>query len=227
VAFDVTDRLLAIVDNASTSVYAGNWLKEDYTDKVISVNGQTGAVEIPAIAPNTPITAATKTKISYDEDGLVTAGSDATTADIADSTNKRYVNDAQLTTLSNLTQVFHVRYELSTGIAAGSSSAATIVRAFNTEVKNTLTGASLAANRVTIPAGTYEVSFNAPAFNAQNHRAHLYNVTDSALAILGSSEYSGTLAQTNSICQKEIIVLTASKTFELRHKFTNAFSTYG
>jgi hypothetical protein len=51
--------------------------------------------------PNTPITGATKTKITYDSDGLVTAGADATTADIADSTNKRYVTDADLIKLSN------------------------------------------------------------------------------------------------------------------------------
>lgn len=50
---------------------------------------------------NTPITGATKTKITYDANGLVTAGADATTADIADSTNKRYVTDAQLTVIGN------------------------------------------------------------------------------------------------------------------------------
>lgn len=50
---------------------------------------------------NAPITGATKTKITYDAKGLVTAGSDATTADIADSSNKRYVTDAQLTVIGN------------------------------------------------------------------------------------------------------------------------------
>jgi hypothetical protein len=50
---------------------------------------------------NTAITGATKTKITYDSKGLVTSGSDATTADIADSTNKRYVTDANLTVIGN------------------------------------------------------------------------------------------------------------------------------
>jgi hypothetical protein len=50
---------------------------------------------------NAAITAATKTKITYDAKGLVTAGADATTADIADSTNKRYVTDANLTVIGN------------------------------------------------------------------------------------------------------------------------------
>lgn len=53
------------------------------------------------VAPNGAITGATKTKITYDAKGLVTAGADATTADIADSSNKRYVTDAQQTVLGN------------------------------------------------------------------------------------------------------------------------------
>jgi hypothetical protein len=50
---------------------------------------------------NAAITGATKTKITYDAKGLVTSGADATTADIADSTNKRYVTDAQATVIGN------------------------------------------------------------------------------------------------------------------------------
>jgi hypothetical protein len=50
---------------------------------------------------NTAITGASKTKITYDAKGLVTAGADATTADIASSTDKRYVTDAQLVVVGN------------------------------------------------------------------------------------------------------------------------------
>ena len=53
------------------------------------------------VIKNNAITGATKTKITYDAKGLVTSGTDATTADIADSTNKRYVTDANLTTIGN------------------------------------------------------------------------------------------------------------------------------
>lgn len=53
------------------------------------------------VAGNTAITGATKTKITYDAKGLVTGGADATTADIADSTDKRYVTDAQKTVIGN------------------------------------------------------------------------------------------------------------------------------
>lgn len=57
------------------------------------------------VTANSAITGATKTKITYDANGLVTAGADATTADIADSTNKRYVTDAQLVVIGNTSGV--------------------------------------------------------------------------------------------------------------------------
>jgi hypothetical protein len=46
IPFSINDRILAITDNASTSTYAANWLKLDYTDQVLSVAGQTGAVTL-------------------------------------------------------------------------------------------------------------------------------------------------------------------------------------
>jgi len=50
---------------------------------------------------NAPITGTVKTKITYDSKGLVTAGADALTSDIADSLNRRYVTDAQLVVIGN------------------------------------------------------------------------------------------------------------------------------
>jgi hypothetical protein len=68
------------------------------------LNGVTSAIQTQLdskVDENAPITGATKTKITYDAKGLVTAGADATTADIADSLNKRYVTDAQATVIGN------------------------------------------------------------------------------------------------------------------------------
>jgi uncharacterized protein (TIGR02145 family) len=53
------------------------------------------------LVPNTAITGTTRIKITYDNKGLVTGGADATTADIAVSTNKNYVTDVQAGVLSN------------------------------------------------------------------------------------------------------------------------------
>jgi hypothetical protein len=68
--------------------------------EVKSLLGYT-ASDVGAVATNSAITGATKTKITYDAKGLVTAGADATTADIADSLDKRYVTDANLVVIGN------------------------------------------------------------------------------------------------------------------------------
>jgi hypothetical protein len=68
------------------------------------LDGVTSAIQTQLdskVDENSAITGATKTKITYDAKGLVTAGADATTADIADSLNKRYVTDAQATVIGN------------------------------------------------------------------------------------------------------------------------------
>ena len=44
VPFAVDDRIIAITDNASTTVFASNWHKADYSDLVQSVAGLTGAI---------------------------------------------------------------------------------------------------------------------------------------------------------------------------------------
>ena len=46
IEFNANDRLVAILDNASTTTYASNWHKLDYTDAVLSVAGRTGAVTL-------------------------------------------------------------------------------------------------------------------------------------------------------------------------------------
>jgi hypothetical protein len=48
IEFTAGDRIIALTDNASTTVYASNWLKADYTDRVNTVAGRTGNVVIVA-----------------------------------------------------------------------------------------------------------------------------------------------------------------------------------
>ncbi len=93
-----TDAEINVLDGITASTAELN-----YTDGVTS-NIQTqldGKVD-----ENWAITWATKTKITYDAKGLVTAWADATTADIADSSNRRYVTDAQQTIIAATTASF-------------------------------------------------------------------------------------------------------------------------
>jgi hypothetical protein len=85
------------------------------------------------LTANTAITGATKTKITYGANGLVTAGADATTADIADSTNKRYVTDAELVVIGN-TSGTNTGDQSAGGVAntpAGNIAATTVQAAIN------------------------------------------------------------------------------------------------
>ncbi len=77
---------------------------------LVKSNGTTisaAAAGTDYVAPNASITGATKTKITYDNKGLVTAGADATTSDIAEGSNLYYtdarVRGAALTGLSTAT----------------------------------------------------------------------------------------------------------------------------
>jgi len=95
--------------DATTSDIADSLNKRYVTDaKLTVINNTSGTntgdqtlVGLGGVASNAAITGATKTKVTYDAKGLVTAGADATTADIAASTNKNYVTDAQLVVIGN------------------------------------------------------------------------------------------------------------------------------
>ena len=60
------------------------------------------AARLKFLFANAAITPGTKTKITYDANGLVTAGANATTVDIADSTGKRYTPDVTAPAAGNL-----------------------------------------------------------------------------------------------------------------------------
>ena len=86
----ITDAQLTVVGNTS-----GANTGDETGASIVSALGYT------PVESNSAIVSATKTKITYDTKGLVTVGADATTADIADSSDKRYVTDAQLVVIGN------------------------------------------------------------------------------------------------------------------------------
>ena len=86
-------------DVTQTQVGLPNVDNTSDANKPVSTDTQT-ALDAK-VDENVVITGATKTKITYDSKGLITSGADATTADIADSTDKRYISDAQLVVVGN------------------------------------------------------------------------------------------------------------------------------
>jgi len=125
--------------------------------------------------------------------------------------------------------VFHVQDQKATTVGGGSASATTTAtRVLNTVVTNTITGASLATNQITLPAGTYNICCTAPAFDVNRHRAHLYNVTDSAIEMLGTNAFcvSTDAVQTNSTIKGQFTIA-AEKDLEIRHYTQVAEATIG
>jgi hypothetical protein len=114
------------------------------------------------------------------------------------------------------------------GTDGGTSTAgATQVRTLNTINYNGISGLSLASNQITLPAGTYKIKAYCPSMS-DIHKAWLYNVTDSTVAIVGQSADGGNspVVTTNSVILGRI-VLPSPKTFEVRHFTNNGQPTTG
>lgn len=118
-----------------------------------------------------------------------------------------------------------VRDEKAQNTSGGNSTIGTATRTLNTVAANTISGASLASNQITLPAGAYRVRATAPAHNVDAHRAYLFNVTDAANVILGTSENGGAAFVTRSEVNGRF-VLAGTKVLELRH-YTGTAGTDG
>lgn len=87
--------------------------------------------------------------------------------------------------------LLHVRDEKAAGTAAGTFTAgAWQTRTLNTIATNEISGATLTSNEVSLPAGTYEVDATSPAYNVGRHKARLYNVTGTAVLVVGASDFA-------------------------------------
>jgi len=91
-----------------------------------------------------------------------------------------------------------------------------LTRTLNTAVRNAVSGASLASNQITLPAGTYYVEWSAPGNAVFKHQTKLKNVTDGTDIAFGTSEYAQTGVQTRSFGEARFTI-TSSKAFEIQH----------
>jgi hypothetical protein len=124
----------------------------------------------------------------------------------------------------------HVREEQASGTNGGTSTSSTQhVRILNTTVgTNSIAGASLASNIVTLPAGTYEIRSEAPCLNGSAHKLSLYNDSDSADILVGVSvaSASSTGVSVLAICSGRFTLATA-KNIKLRHYISTGTATSG
>jgi hypothetical protein len=136
------------------------------------------------IIPNASITGATKTKITYDTKGLVTAGADANTSDIAPSTNRNYVTDAQAGIISN-----------TSGTNTGDETATTIKTKLGI---STLSGANTGDQTITL-TGNVTGSGNGSFATTVNSIGGVSSSTIATLPTSIASNIASITANTNSI----------------------------
>lgn len=167
------------------------------------------------------VTAGTYKSVTVDSDGSVVSGTNPTTLSgfgITDAVAK-----------SNLLEMMIVEDQKASGTAAGASVVGINTRTLNTVVYNGISGASLASNQVTLPAGTYRIQASAPMQQSQNSQLLLKNVSDATYAKTGKYNHSSTTASYGSTestldC---VVTIPSQKTFQLDHWISNAQATFG
>jgi len=128
-----------------------------------------------------------------------------------------------------LMPILYVREEFAQGSnPTGYGTTSPQARRFNTVRANSITGASLSANQIALPAGTYDFEGAAPTATGTNHRLALYNVTDGAFTEIGRAGYEfspggGTVVNDYASIRGRLVI-PAQKTFELRHYVSNSSS---
>lgn len=101
-------------------------------------------------------------------------------------------------------------------------------RDLNTVKVNEIAGASLAANRLTLPAGTWRIRARAPAWQVNRHILRLRNITDGTTILHGENCHSQDTDATAVRC--ELVgqfTLAAQKALELQHYTQSAKNSYG
>lgn len=130
------------------------------------------------------------------------------------------------TSLSAFDQVLHVQHRVTAGTAGGtpSGTGSWLTRTLNSERKNTIPGASLASNRITLPPGTYSPRIWANGFQVGKHQSRLRDTGGATTLLVSTAASAGTDAGAPSTPTviNEDFTLTATTTFELQTRVGNA-----
>jgi len=166
------------------------------------------------------------------EMGYWTAGS----IDIGGVANKKSWFAIEVVETSNvivqtelLSGTFHVREEQTSGTEGGTfTQDSYTARVLNTVATNTITGASLSSNQVTLPAGTYEIEAVAPARAVNRNKLRLRDTTASADLVIGvgATFISSNDVQGNAVLNGRF-TLSQTSVLELQHQCSSTKTTNG
>lgn len=228
---DVAD-LLALYDSSASA------LRKITPDNFFKVINTLSALTAPAVADEIVIydasgTASFKMTLSDVLKVINLLTTDSAPNPFADYvvTYDASATDSRKVLLANLARpILHVYDEKSAGTAGGTATSGSWeTRTLNTAATNEITGASLASNQITLPAGTYYIDARAPAFRCGAHKIKLYDTTGTADLLIGAPINSRTDengAATVSFLRGRFTLSTES-VLEVRHQVTTTRATDG
>ena len=107
----------------------------------------------------------------------------------------------------------------------GSVSGSYAKRTLNTTIVNNITGCTLTASVISLPAGTYAIYGFAPSYNTDRNKLRLQNTTDATTTALGQNCFSSA-SQVVAVLQT-VFTITGTKNFELQQRFQTTTPTNG
>ena len=83
-------------------------------------------------------------------------------------------------------------------------------------------------NEFTLIAGTYLIDARCPAYDVNDHKARLYNVSDSSTEVVGTNARADDHGDSvTDSCIKDIFTIASSKTFRIEHRCDSSESSSG
>ncbi len=131
----------------------------------------------------------------------------------------------------DLADLLHVRDEKSDTTEGGTATSGSWqTRDLNRVVTNEITGASLASDQITLPAGTYFINATAPAVHVNRHQIKLYDTTGTTDLIIGTSEFSPLISNNGAQTVSSLFgrfTLSVQSDLEIQHQVQTTSATLG
>jgi len=102
------------------------------------------------------------------------------------------------------------------------------IRTLNNEIYDDI-GVSILSNVFTIPAGTFYIRWQAPAYGVYGHMSRLYDVTNTTVIEYGTTAYDQ-ISTANDIGNSfgwAKVILASVTEYRIEHRCTNTYATTG
>lgn len=124
-------------------------------------------------------------------------------------------------------QLFHLRQTAASGTGGGTLSASTWTKRTITSVTNDISGASVAAGVITLPAGTYWIDATVQTYACHRTKSRLRNTTDGTTDLIGLSCADGDTGISSPGILRGRVIIAGTKNFEIQSWASNGEPTYG